>query len=342
MRNVSIEGLIKGKRMIRLNLKLLVVAALLLLSALSFTQAATYTSAEEVRVSVLGKGVTVYYQGASTYIPLTDHIKVSELRDGNILYARNYSGSLYLVLDVAGNSYFRVRGWNYQTGTEAMLVWLKLDSSMRVQDIKTALYTSYWQNTFTYEGYQMRGPYLRQVYHNVSANVTYDLQYNNNRPDAGFYITTHPLSVTPNDPRLMRSRYVDPYYPAAKDSVFANEMNPYWSDYNPHWLDLYPKWADPYPYGANSPYPYYGDGFVPVPYAGPYAPEPNKGVSSEARGVKAPSTGKSKKAPANDPYFNYGYYGPYGTGYNNPYWDYPNFYRNAAYPYWRPGIAPNY
>jgi hypothetical protein len=132
--------------------------------------------------------LSILYQGRRHPLALgEDKIDAARINEAKILFADRKGGFTYLVLDVSGQS--RKNNFERQcgAGTEANLIWVKLDSAWRVSAVDSERYESCWSPiTPRDESYQITGRTLTIVIDNFRDDVSVNLTYDADQPEKGF------------------------------------------------------------------------------------------------------------------------------------------------------------
>jgi hypothetical protein len=133
-------------------------------------------------------GLTVTFQGKRHWLNVAEHIDAAKIKSTQVLFANQKEGFRFLVIEVSGDS----RDGNYDrqcgAGTEANLLWLKLDAEWKILDLKAVRYQSCWS------GVDLNGPFkitktaLTMEYSNSREDINSKLSYNADEPEKGFQI----------------------------------------------------------------------------------------------------------------------------------------------------------
>ena len=114
-----------------------------------FAQAPSSTPPLGARLKAHWKGATAILTeyAVSHEIEIGGYLGISEIQQLKLLGSKEKNDFIYLLLDVSSKS--TETGGQCGVGTDLNLLWLKLDPSWRVQDHKSVLHQSCWQDTDT-------------------------------------------------------------------------------------------------------------------------------------------------------------------------------------------------
>lgn len=161
---------------------LLTVLVLLFAVNFAFAQKSEYT------IRARNERLLIKYKGKAHRLVLRDKIDAAKITDTKILFANRKGGFTYLVVDVSGDSKEESDDRQCGAGTEANLIWIKLDAAWKIADARSARYESCWSPTNSYDGYKIEGNLLTIEINSYRTNIDAKLSYNADEPEKGFRI----------------------------------------------------------------------------------------------------------------------------------------------------------
>ena len=157
------------------------------LYALNGVSAQTYEK-NGYRVRVKGTRLIVKYRGQARRLGTAGRIDAAKVTGTEILFADQKDGFTYLVIDVVGQSREKQNDRQCGAGTEANLLWLKLDEKLLLAGVDSARYESCWSAIEMGDGVRIAGRKLQIEFENFRENVRVKLTYNADEPEKGFQI----------------------------------------------------------------------------------------------------------------------------------------------------------
>jgi hypothetical protein len=163
-----------------------IAAIILLLTSFVMAQKASKTG---YKVRAGGLKLVVTYQGKPHILNTTEQIDAAKITDTEILFANRKDNFTYLVIAVGGPSKAKSDDRQCGAGEEDNLLWIKLDSKWKIEDIKSVRYESCWAPTTSDEGYKIKNNTLTIHITDFHRDVDALVSYSANEPEKGFKIT---------------------------------------------------------------------------------------------------------------------------------------------------------
>lgn len=147
-----------------------------------------------------GKRMILLFKGRESSIDLNDSVKAAGDLHGNVIFSNYKKYNMYLLLDISGPSKIPGGPGYCAAGQEYNVVWLRLDSGLKLLDIKSALYDSCLESIALdpeprkadEPRYKIRNNAVKIDYKSFSKSTFHSLYYDNNKPEAGPTITSSP------------------------------------------------------------------------------------------------------------------------------------------------------
>lgn len=162
---------------------------LLMLMAASVVCAQNTSEKSQIRVRGRGSRLILTSRGVRRSLEMREHIFAAKLDDVGLLFANRKQPFIYLVVAACGSSKLVPDDRQCGAGVECNLMWMKLDRTWKLKDIKSVRYESCWMPVTSTDGYKISGNTLQLEYDDFRTKMTYKLSYDANRPESGFAIT---------------------------------------------------------------------------------------------------------------------------------------------------------
>ncbi len=133
-------------------------------------------------------GVSVTFQGKAHRLNVGAEIDAAKVTETELMFANQKDGFRYLVIDVSGQSKKVEDDRQCGAGTEANLLWIKLDSAWKISEIKSVRYESCWSSISLNDPFKINGNLLNLEFDNFRDDVNVKLTYNSDQPEKGFQI----------------------------------------------------------------------------------------------------------------------------------------------------------
>lgn len=169
---------------------IIIFILLLLASSIAFGQKA---EKEAYKIRAKGSRLIVTYKSKSHTLDATGQIDAAKVTGAEILFAGSKGEFTYLVVDASGWSREKQNDRQCGAGTEANLIWIKLDAKWRIAGINSQRYESCWASTTSTDGYRIEGDKLTIEIDNFRDDKNIKLIYNADEAEKGFQITEKPL-----------------------------------------------------------------------------------------------------------------------------------------------------
>lgn len=179
------------------SLTILIIAIALLLQ--SGTQAQNASTQPGITARGRGSKLILKSRGKTRVLDVNEKIDAAKLDDVEILFATRRPPFTYLLVAACGSSKLLPDDRQCGAGLECNLLWIKLDGSWRIGDIKSAHYESCWTSVSSTDGYKIKNDTLEMEYSDFSRKTNYRLSYNASRPESGF--TLEESAMTDSEPQ---------------------------------------------------------------------------------------------------------------------------------------------
>jgi len=161
-------------------------------STLAFGQKA---KKDVYKIRARGFQLVLTYQGKTHTIKTTsEQIDAAKVTGAEILFANRKDDFTYLVVDVSGQSREKENDRQCGAGTEANLIWIKLDAKWQIADMKSERYESCWSSVTSNDGYKIAGNTLSIEFDNFRDDLNIKLFYNADKPENGFQLEKKALN----------------------------------------------------------------------------------------------------------------------------------------------------
>ena len=170
--------------------KLKVILCALVLFASSTVSAMAQQTSEkpQIKLRAQGRRLILTSRGVRRTLDVKDKVEAAKLDDVKLLFVSSKESFTYLLVSACGASKPVPDAGHCGAGEECDLLWIKLDTSLRMSDIKSARYESCWQPVTSSESYKINGQTLLVEYDDFSEKKHYKLSYNADQPEGGFQI----------------------------------------------------------------------------------------------------------------------------------------------------------
>jgi hypothetical protein len=115
-------------------------------------------------------------------------VDAAKLDDVSVLFATRRADFLYLLVAACGSSKLKPDDRQCGAGEECNLLWIKLNASWQINDIKAVRYESCWAPITSNEGYKIKGNTLQMEYSDFREKKEYKLTYDADQPEGGFHV----------------------------------------------------------------------------------------------------------------------------------------------------------
>ena len=175
--------------------KIILLFLVLLAASLAFGQGG---GGGKAAITLRGRGQTLILTtgGVRRTLSVKDEILAAFLNEVKLLYVSRAEPFTYLVVDACGPSKAVPDARMCGAADECSLLWIKLDRSWKIRDIKSARYESCWKSSTSTDGYKVSGQQLRMEYDDFSEKKSYKLSYDAEQPERGFQIEESALEDT--------------------------------------------------------------------------------------------------------------------------------------------------
>lgn len=136
--------------------------------------------------------VTFTESGKTHQLLIRQYFHAAHIAAVKLQSAKEAGGFIYLLLDVTGPSKDQPDNHQCGAGTEADLVWLKLDKDWKVTEGRNFPYESCWSTISSYDDPAWHGDTLSVIADYVregGSTATKEASYNYKHPDEGLKIT---------------------------------------------------------------------------------------------------------------------------------------------------------
>ena len=174
--------------MINLKIRFSLAFSILVFAAVGFA----FGQKQEYKIRAKGGKIIVSYKSKAHALDLKDAIDAAKITETEILFAARRAGFIYLVIDVSGQSKVKQDNRQCGAGTEANLIWIKLDAAWKVVDSRSVRYESCWSSVSN-DNYKKTNNSMYIEIDNFRDDVSIKLAYNADEPEKGFQITEQPL-----------------------------------------------------------------------------------------------------------------------------------------------------
>lgn len=172
-----------------IKIKSITILILALVAAFQSTAPAQNDSGQSgIKASGRGTKLVLTSQGKKHLLDVSRSIDAAKLDDTSVLFATRRQDFLYLLVSACGPSRIGSHDRQCGAGVECNLLWIKLNSTWRMNDIKSVRYESCWAPVTSNEGYQIRGNSLQMAYSDFREKKEYKLTYDAHRPESGFQV----------------------------------------------------------------------------------------------------------------------------------------------------------
>ncbi len=168
------------------NISLLILALTLLLQ--SGAQAQNSSAQSGIKARGRGTKVILTSQGKKHTLDVSRSIDAAKLADASVLFATRRQDSLYLLVAACGWSKLKQDDRQCGAGQECNLLWIKLNGTWQINDIKSVRYESCWASVTSNEGYKITGNTLQMEYSDFREKKEYKLTYDADRPEGGLRV----------------------------------------------------------------------------------------------------------------------------------------------------------
>lgn len=175
-----------------LKLKLILMAVVLLISSAAHAQKVSDKSGIKLRGT--GQRLVLTSRGVRRTLDLKDAINAARIDKVKLLFVSRSQSFVYLVVDICGPSKPVPDARRCGAADECNLLWLKLDSAWKINEVKSAPYESCWKSSTASDGYKISGQKLQMEYDDFSEKKHYKLSYDADQPERGFNITESALA----------------------------------------------------------------------------------------------------------------------------------------------------
>jgi|GEM_PF-1498121 len=190
---------VKLSRQRRLLMKIKSISILILVTIVAFQSIAPAqngSSRSGIRARGRGTKLVLTSQGKKHLLDVSRSIDAAKISDVEVLFATRRQDFLYLLVSACGPSRLESNDRQCGAGQECNLLWIKLNSTWHINDIKAVRYESCWAPVTSQEGYQIKGNGLQMEYSDFREKKEYKLTYDADRPESGFHVEESAMKDT--------------------------------------------------------------------------------------------------------------------------------------------------
>lgn len=165
-----------------ISLLILALSALLLQSG---SQAQNTSAQSGIKARPRGTKLILTSQGKKHTLDVSQSVDAAKLDDVSVLFATRRPDYLYLLVDACGPSKLTSDDRQCGAGRECNLLWIKLNVTWQINDIKAVRYESCWAPVSSYDTFHIKGNTLQFAY---SGDKEYKVTYDADRPEDGFHV----------------------------------------------------------------------------------------------------------------------------------------------------------
>lgn len=169
------------------NLSILTLVVALLVQS-SGAQAQNSSAQSAIKARGRGNKLILTSQGKKHVLDAGEHIDAARLDETSVLFATRRQDFLYLLIDACGWSKLKLDDRQCGAGRECNLLWIKLNRTWQISDIKSARYESCWAPITSNDGFKRSGNTLQLEYSDFREKKEYKLTYDADRPESGFHV----------------------------------------------------------------------------------------------------------------------------------------------------------
>jgi hypothetical protein len=167
----------------RAKLRLILCLLILFDTSAAFAQRA---AREQIKLRGKGRSLVLTSKGISRTFDVREEVHAARLDEVKILLISRKDSFTYLLVDACGPSRAVPNAQRCGAAEECGLLWIKLDASLKLSDIKSARYESCWQSSTSTDGYKINGRRLNMEYDDFTERKHYKLSYDAEQPEMGF------------------------------------------------------------------------------------------------------------------------------------------------------------
>lgn len=140
--------------------------------------------------------LTIKHNKKNYRLALGEAINAAKITDAELIFADKKGSFTYLIVAVSGQSKYEQDDRHCGAGMESNLIWIKLNSRLKVSQFMSERYESCWSSVSSNDGFLINGKTLKMSVDNFRDETTTNLFYNSGEPEMGFRIE-HRRSVQP-------------------------------------------------------------------------------------------------------------------------------------------------
>ncbi len=168
-----------------ISLLILGLSALLLQSG---AQAQNTSAQSGIKARARGTKLILTSQGKKHTLDVSRKVDAARLEDVSVLFATRRPDFLYLLVDACGPSKLTSDDRQCGAGRECNLLWIKLNVTWQINDIKAVRYESCWAPITSHDTFHVKGNTLQFVYSDLREDKEYKVSYDADRPEGGFRV----------------------------------------------------------------------------------------------------------------------------------------------------------
>ena len=169
------------------NISLLLLALLALLLQ-SGAQAQNTSAQSGIKVRPRGMKLIVTSQRKKHLLDVSDSVDAARLDEVSVIFGTRRQDFLYLLVDACGSSKLTSDDRQCGAGQECNLLWIKLTSAWKINEIKSVRYESCWQPITSNNAFQIKGNTLQFDYSDLREEKEYRVTYDADHPESGLHI----------------------------------------------------------------------------------------------------------------------------------------------------------
>ena len=177
-----------------MNNKILIVIVIICWLIIGTSLAQT-SNKKDYKIRSNSGNLIVTFERKSHILNVADKIDAAKITETEILFASRKENFTYLVVAVSGQSKEKEDDRQCGAGTEANLLWIKLDNKWRVSDINSIRHESCWSAVSSFDGYKVDSNLLKIEFDNIRDKISVKLTYNADEPQKGFQIEQTALEL---------------------------------------------------------------------------------------------------------------------------------------------------
>ena len=167
-------------------ISLLILALVLVVQ--SGAQAQNTSAQSGIKARARGTKLILTSQGKRHTLDVSKNVDAARLDEVSVLFATRRQDFLYLLVDACGSSNLTSSDRQCGAGQECNLLWIKLNVTWQIKDIKATRYESCWAPISSYDTFHITGNTLQFAYSDLREDKDYKVTYDADKPEDGFHL----------------------------------------------------------------------------------------------------------------------------------------------------------